>query len=157
MRRPELRSSRLRRSLLKGAGLLAFGRWVPARAEPPDLSAVPELARFLAGREPRWERVRLLLPQLAENGQVVPMKITVDGPFAPGAEVRSLRLYSERNPVPLMAEFEFPTPLPRVEIESRVRLAGTQQLVALATLADGTLLGASAEVVVTIAACLDGT
>src|SRR5262245_27601888 len=113
---------------------------------------IPELARHLAGRKPRWERIRLEMPQLADNGQVVPMRIKVDGPFAPGAEVRSLRLYSEKNPVPLIANFEFPVAVPRVEVDSRVRLAGTQQLVAVATLADGALLAASADVVVTASA-----
>ena len=146
----------MRRSLLKGAGFLAFARWLPARAEPqvPD---IPELSRYLAGRKPRWERIRLEMPQLADNGQVVPMRIKVDGPFAPGAEVRSVHLFSEKNPVPLIASFEFPGAVPRVEVDSRVRLAGTQQLVAVATLADGALLAASADVVVTANACLDGS
>ncbi len=152
-----VRLSRMRRYLLKGAGLLAFAPWFPASAADVDVASMPELVRFLAGRAPRWERMRLELPQLADNGQVVPMKITVAGPFAPGPEVRSIRLYSEKNPVPLIATFEFPVAVARVEVESRVRLAGTQHLVAVATMSDGALLAASAEVVVTIAACMDGT
>jgi sulfur-oxidizing protein SoxY len=157
MTHPTVRSSRMRRHLLKSAGLLAFARWFPAGAAEVDVASIPELGRFLAGRTPRWERIDVKLPQLADNGQAVPMKISVAGPFAPGPEVRSIRLYSEKNPVPLIAIFEFQMAVPRVEVESRVRLAGTQHLVAVATMSDGTLLAGSAEVIVTIAACLDGT
>lgn len=143
--------------MLKGAGVLALARWLPARAAEFPVADIPELATFLAGRKPRWERMRLVLPDLADNGQVVPMKIAVDGPFAPGPEVRSIHLFSEKNPVPLIARFEFPVAVPRVELDSRVRLAGTQHLVAVATMSDGTLLAATTEVVVTFAACMDGT
>jgi sulfur-oxidizing protein SoxY len=101
--------------------------------------------------------VRLDLPRLADNGQAVPMKIAVDGPFAPGPYVRAIHLFSQKNPVPEMAVFEFPVPLERIELESRVRLAGSQRVVAVAAMSDGALLAAGADVVVTIDACMDGT
>jgi sulfur-oxidizing protein SoxY len=115
------------------------------------------MATFLAGRTPRRERVRLELPRLADNGLAVPMRIVVSGPFAPGPFVRTIRLFSEINPVPDMAVFEFLQPPVRVEIESRIRLAGTQQVVAIAEMTDGTLFAAVTEVVVTLAGCMDGT
>jgi sulfur-oxidizing protein SoxY len=147
--------SRTRRRLLQGAVALVCVQWLPARAaELPD---IPALATFLAGRLPRMERVRLTLPQLADNGNAVPMKLIVDGPFGTGPHVTSIRLYSEVNPVPEMAEFDFPVALERIEVESRVRLAATQHIVAVATLSDGALLAAVAEVVVTLAGCMDGT
>ena len=59
--------------------------------------------------------------------------------------------------MPDLAVFEFPLPLERVEIDSRIRLAGTQQVVAIAEMTDGTLLAMAAEVVVTLAGCMDGT
>jgi len=146
-----------RRRLLGGAATLALVPWLPARAADAELPYIPALAAFLAGRTPRWERIRLELPRLADNGQSVPMKITVDGPFAPGPTVRALRLFSQRNPVPEMAVFEYPVPVERVEVESRVRLAGTQRIAAVAEMSDGTLCANAVEVVVTIDACLDGT
>ena len=73
------------------------------------------------------------------------------------AGVRSLRLFSETNPVPLMARFDFVVPPPRVEIESRVRLAGTQRVVAIAELGDGSLEADVVSIIVTLAACLDGS
>jgi sulfur-oxidizing protein SoxY len=147
---------RMRRNVLHGAAALSIVPWLPARAAD-ELPIIPALESFLAGRKPRWERIRLELPRLADNGQSVPMKITVDGPFAPGPSVHTLRLFSQKNPVPEMAVFDYPVPVERVELESRVRLAGTQRIAALAQMSDDTLYAASVEVVVTLAACLDGS
>lgn len=157
MTAPDKRILVSRRRLLLGAGALALSRWSPADAAERDLADIPALAAFVAGRTPRWERMRLDLPRLADNGQAVPMTIVVDGPFAPGPYVSAIGLFSQRNPVPEMAVFEFPAPVERIEIESRVRLAGTQRIVAVATMSDGVLYAAGADVVVTIDACMDGT
>jgi sulfur-oxidizing protein SoxY len=146
-----------RRRLLRGATALVLARYLPAHAADKLLPQIPALSAFLATRTPRWERVSLELPQLADNGQVVPMRLSVAGPFAPGPFVGALHLYSEMNPVPQMAVFEFPVPLERIEVESRVRLAATQHVVALAEMTDGSICAAMTEVVVTLAGCLDGT
>ena len=145
-----------RRRLLQGTAALALAQALPsvAASELPD---IPLLAALLAGRTPRWERVRLELPALADNGQAVPLKLAMPGPFAPGPTVQAIHLFSEKNPVPDMAVFEFPVPVEKVEIDSRVRLAGSQKVVAVAVMSDGALYAAAAEVVVTLAACLDGS
>src|ERR1019366_599429 len=122
-----------------------------------EMPAIPALTSFLAGRSPRWERLRLELPSLADHGQAVPMRLTMAGPFAPGPTLQAIHLFSEVNPVPEMAVFEFPSLPPKVEIDTRVRLAGTQHVVAVAVMSDGGLFAAVAEVIVTIAACLDGS
>ena len=146
-----------RRRLIQGAGALALVACVPARAADNALPSIPALSSFLAGRTPRFERVRLELPSIADNGFAVPMKLTVEGPFAPGPYVKTLRLFSETNPVPAMAAFEFPLPLERIEIESRIRLAGAQQVVAVAEMTDGRIYATAREVIVTLAGCMDGT
>lgn len=146
-----------RRRAIQLGSALALVPWLPARAAERDIADIPALAAFLAGRVPRWERIRLELPRLADNGQAVPMKIVVDGPFAPGPYVKVIRLFSQRNPVPEMATFEFPVAVDRVEIESRIRLAGSQRIVTVATMSDDTLFAAGTDVVVTIDACMDGT
>jgi sulfur-oxidizing protein SoxY len=148
---------RNRRRVLQGAGALAIVGCLPARAAENGWPAIPALTAYLAGRVPLRERVRLDLPRLADNGLAVPLRIVVAGPFAPGPFVRTIALFSEINPVPEMAVFEFPSPVERVEIDTRVRLAGTQQIVAVAQLTDGRLYAAAAEVVVTLAGCMDGT
>jgi sulfur-oxidizing protein SoxY len=148
---PSLRISR--RRLLQTAAVLTVARVLPAAAQ--DLPVIPALASFLAGRSPRWERLKLELPSLADNGQSVPMRITMAGPFAPNSTLQSIHLFSEVNPVPEMAVFEFPSPPPKVEIDSRIRLAGAQHVVAVAVMSDGALYAAAAEILVTIAGCLD--
>jgi sulfur-oxidizing protein SoxY len=157
---PPRRRSMSRRRLLQGAGAWALagpmlgGAPLAAAQEMP---AIPALTSFLAGRSPRWERLRLELPSLADNGQAVPMRLTMTGPLASSPTLQAIHLFSEVNPVPEMAVFEFPSPPPKVEIDTRVRLAGSQHVVALAVMSDGALFAAVAEVIVTIAACLDGS
>jgi sulfur-oxidizing protein SoxY len=146
-----------RRRVLQGTGALVLITCLPARAADGELPAIPAMTKFLAGRTPRRERIRLDLPRLADNGFAVPMRITVAGPFAPGPFVRTVVVFSEINPVPDLAAFEFPLPLERIELDSRIRLAGTQQIVAIAELTDGGLLATANEVVVTLAGCMDGT
>ena len=153
----EIHLSSTRRLLLRSGVALALVPWMPARAAADDLPEIPAMTAFLAGRKPRLARVRLTLPQLADNGQTVPMKVAVDGPFTPATRVTVINLFSESNPVPEMAAFEFPAFVERIEVESRVRLAASQRIVAVASLADGTLLASAAEVIVTIAGCMDGT
>ena len=153
-----IRYSPVRRRVLTATAALAVMPALPSHATaPPDLPATPELAQYLAGRTPQFGRLLLDVPRLADNGNAVPMKLTMSGPFAAGAHLLAIRLYSEKNPVPLMARFEYPSPPARVEIDSRIRLAGTQRVAAIAELANGELHAAVADVVVTIAACLDGT
>ena len=151
------RPSRTRRRLLQSAAAVALVPWLPANAAADELPEIPALSAFLAGRKPRLARVHLTLPQLADNGQTVPMKVIVDGPFAPGPRVTAINLFSEANPVPEMAVFEFPVAVDRAEVDSRVRLATTQRIVAVATMSDGALYATAAEVIVTIAGCMDGT
>ena len=160
MTAPLSRRPMSRRRLLQSAGAWALASPLLAAAPAAvaqEMPAIPALTSFLAGRSPRWERLRLELPALADNGQAVPMRLTMAGPFAPGPVLKSIHLYSEVNPVPEMAVFEFPSPPPKVEIDSRIRLAGSQRVVAVALMSDGALFAAVAEVVVTIAACLDGS
>jgi sulfur-oxidizing protein SoxY len=143
-----------RRRFVQGAAALAIVGVRPVHAALP---AMPSLDKWLAGRTPRFERIKLSIPAIADNGFAVPIRVSVDGPFSPGLYVKSIRLFSETNPVPDMAVFEFPVPIDRVEIESRVRLAGTQQVVVAAEMTDGRVYAISTEVIVTLAGCMDGT
>jgi sulfur-oxidizing protein SoxY len=146
-----------RRRLLQGVGALLIASRLPAARAGPELPPIPSLTSFLAGRSPRWERLHLELPPLADNGQAVPMRLSLPGPFASDSTLQAIHLFSEKNPVPEMAVFEFPSPPAKVEVESRVRLAGAQHLVAVAVMSDGVLYADAAEVLVTIAGCLDAS
>jgi|LauGreDrversion4_2_1035121.scaffolds.fasta_scaffold136984_3 sulfur-oxidizing protein SoxY len=143
-----------RRALLVGA---AAAPWWAGRAFAQADPEVAAYKAFVGARAVRTERLVLDIPRIADNGNLVPVRIALPGPFAPGAEVKSIHLFSQKNPVAQMAVFHFPVPVGRVEVESRVRLAGTQRVAAVATLADGTLYAATADVIVTVSACIDGT
>ena len=132
-------------------------RATPALAQTEEEPEVAAFKTFLAGRKPRTGRLKLDIPRIADNGNVVPVRIVMAGPFAAGAELRTIHLFSEKNPVPQMAVFHFPVAVPRVEVESRVRMAGSQRVAAVATMADGSLYAATADIVVTVSACLDGS
>jgi sulfur-oxidizing protein SoxY len=152
--------NKARRSLLQRTGAIAIAMplaGLALRASAQTLPALPVLTTLLAGRVPRWERLRIEMPLFADNGQAVPIRLSMPGPFAPGPSLQSIHLFSERNPVPDMAVFEFPTPPLKVEVDSRVRLAGAQRLVSIAVMSDGSTFAASADVEVTIAGCLDAS
>jgi sulfur-oxidizing protein SoxY len=149
-----------RRRLLRSAGAIAIAAPLAGlvrHASAQTLPALPVLNSLLAGRIPRWERLRLELPMFADNGQAVPIRLSMPGPFAPGPSVQAIHLFSERNPVPDMAVFEFPAPPLKVEVDARVRLAGSQRVLAIAVMSDGTTYAAGADVEVTIAGCLDAS
>ena len=146
-----------RRRLFQRVGALLIASRLPAARAGPELPPIPALTSFLAGRSPRWERLRLELPPLADNGQAVPMRLSLPGPFASGSMLQAIHLFSEKNPVPEMAVFEFLSPTAKVEVESRVRLAGAQYVVAVAVMSDDVLYADAAQVLVTIAGCLDAS
>lgn len=143
-----------RRAFVAAAAVLPL---LPALARAADQPEVAALKAYAGTRPVRTGRLKLDVPRIADNGNTVPVKIVMAGPFAPGTEVRTVHLFSEKNPVAQMAVFHFPLALPRIEIESRVRLAGSQRLAAVATLSDGSLHAAMADIVVTVSACLDGS
>ncbi len=114
------------------------------------------LTDFLThGRPVRVGRIKLDLPVLAENGNSVPMTVSVDSPMTERDYVRVIHLVSERNPVRLMASFFLGPYSGQAQIVSRVRLAGSQRVFALAEMSDETLWIGSADVVVTLSACID--
>jgi sulfur-oxidizing protein SoxY len=141
-----------RRDFLAGA---AGARALPGTALA-QVDHLDPLVRALANGAPvRKGKVTLVLPQLADNGNSVPIRITVDSPMTAAAHVKSIHLYSERNPVPNMANFYLGPRAGKAEIDSRVRLAGSQRVTAVAKLSDGSFWYDAAPIVVTLSACLD--
>ncbi len=104
-------------------------------------------------RKIREGRVQLDLPKLAENGNVVPVTVSVESPMTEQDYVQSIHLFSERNPLPDMVEFRLGPHNGKARVSTRVRLAETQRVMAVAALSDGTLWSATVEVVVTITGC----
>jgi sulfur-oxidizing protein SoxY len=141
-----------RRDFLAGAaGALALPGAALAQVDPLD----PLVWALADGASVRKGKVTLVLPQLADNGNSVPIRITVDSPMTVADHVKSIHLYSERNPVRNMANFYLGPRAGKAEIDSRVRLAGSQRVTAVAKLSDGSFWYDAAPIVVTLSACLD--
>lgn len=127
-----------------------------ARAQPVAVNDLaPLIAGLTGGAAVTVGRVRVETPRLADNGHSVPMRLAVQSPMTAADHVQSITLLSPRNPRPLIAKFTLGPRAGRAEIVTRVRLNGTQAVLAIAQLSDGTFWSGSAEVEVTESACLD--
>ena len=131
---------------------------LPSRAVRAQTDPLAPLLQKLTGGAPVNDgRVTVETPRLADNGHSVPLKISVDSPMTASDHVRSVTLLSERNPRPVMASFHLGPHAGRAVVVTRVRLNGTQRVLAVAQLSDGSFWSGSAEVEVTESACLDAT
>lgn len=145
-----------RRRFIAALTGLATAPLLPARKASAAIeSLAPVIAKVTGGAPLREGRVKLDIPLLADNGNSVPLKVSVESPMSASDHVRSITLLSERNPRPIMATFYLGPQAGRAEVTTRVRLNGTQRLLAVAQLSDGSYWSGSAEVVVTESACLD--
>ncbi len=143
-----------RRSFLAsvvGTFLVPFLRVRPALALPANLD--PLIREVSGGGLPKTGRVTLTLPPLAESGNSVSLKVRVESPMTATDYVKSIHILSEKNPRPVIARFHFNPRSGKAEISTRVRLAGSQQIVAVAVMSDGSAWLATADVVVIAAAC----
>lgn len=103
----------------------------------------------------RRGRVKVDLPPLVDNGNAVPLTVSVDSPMTAADRVLSIHIRAEKNPEPHVATFRFGPRAGRAVVSTRIRLADTQTVWAYATLADGTVWAGSADSLVTMAACLE--
>ena len=140
-----------RRLLLAAPALLLLPRSAGASPE-----AMAEAIRgFTGGAEVRPGRVAMDISPLVENGNTVPMTVSVDNPMTAENHVKSIHVFNEKNPQPNMGNFYLGPRAGRAQISTRIRLADSQKIVAIAHLSDGSFWSATTEVVVTLAACTD--
>lgn len=140
-----------RRGALAGLALVATTPFAPAATASRDAA----IAAFLAGRKPARGRVRLDIPPLVENGNSAPVTVSVDSAMTEAEHVTRIAVFNEKNPLPEVAEFRLGPPNGRAEVSTRMRLATTQIITALAEFSDGSVGLDEMEVVVTIAACTE--
>ena len=143
-----------RRRFLAITGSLAAVAARPALArEAHDIA--PFVAKITGGARPEPGGVDIDLPQIAEDGDSVPMRVKVASPMTERDHVRAIHVIAERNPRPVVAVFQLGPWSGRAEVATRVRLAGTQNVTVVAALSDGGFRIAKTHVVVATAACLD--
>jgi sulfur-oxidizing protein SoxY len=134
--------------VLAGSGLIV--PLAPAPATPVQVASL--IAELVGDGELQEGRVKLDLPVMVENGNSVGMTISVD---APVGQVRSIDVFAEGNPLPHVLRVQFGPRAGAPRFATRIRLATSQTVIAVAKLADGTCWRDSVELLVTLAACVD--
>jgi sulfur-oxidizing protein SoxY len=135
----------------------------PSALAPPDTAAFREspelraaLARFAGSAVPVEGGVQVDIPELVENGNAVPVTVQVDSPMSAADHVLAIALFTGRNPLPEVAEFRLGPDNGVARVSTRIRLATSQKVVAAARMADGRVRTRHVDVLVTLAACLEG-
>ncbi|KAB2848578.1 MAG: sulfur oxidation protein SoxY, partial [Hyphomicrobiaceae bacterium] len=112
----------------------------------------------ILGDEPLREgRVKIDIPQLADNGNSVLISITVESPMTPADHVKAIHILSEKNPLANIVRFSLGPRAGVARVQTSIRLALTQKVTIVAEMSDGSFWGSSAETIVTAAACLEDT
>ncbi|MBR0952087.1 SoxY-related AACIE arm protein [Bradyrhizobium canariense] len=135
------------------AGTIPIVTLRPLEATPAMLSAA---IRNVVGEAPvRTGKVKLDIPPLVENGNTVPMTVSVASPMTADDHVKSIHVFNEKNPQPNIGNFYLSPSSGRAQVSTRIRLADTQKVVAIARLSDDTFWQVATEIVVTLAACTE--
>jgi sulfur-oxidizing protein SoxY len=139
------------------AGAAALGASVMLR---PVFAATGDLdvaVATYAGRAPVTAgKVKIDIADLVDNGNVVPINITVASPMTAADHVKSIAIFNEKNPQRDVARFELGPRAGKASVSTRMRLAATQKLVAVAHMSDGSYWSHTVEVIVTVVACIEG-
>ncbi len=147
-----------RRAALKGAAsavvMLATAGMLPLPALAQDNDFAERLAEFTGGAEPQAGRIVLDLPEIAENGAAVPMTLSVESPMRPDDHVEAVLVLASGNPNAAVATFRFSPLSGRAEVTTRIRLARTQEVTAVARMSDGSFHMVTREVKVTVGGCI---
>lgn len=148
-------TSPTRRQLLaSSAGLGACLLVRPAAAAPDELATA--ISAWSGGAPVQSGRVKLDIAPLVDNGNTVPISVSVESPMTAADHVTALAVFNERNPQRDVARFTLGPRAGRAHVATRIRLATTQKLVAVARMNDGSYWSHTVEVIVTLAACLEG-
>jgi sulfur-oxidizing protein SoxY len=141
-----------RRQVVVGA---AAALALPAGAQPADTLAAA-VAGFSGGTPVQHGRVKLEIAPLVDNGNVVPLTVTVDSPMTAADHVAAIAVFNEKNPQRDVASFVLGPRAGKAQVATRIRLATSQKLTAVARMADGSYWSDTVDVVVVLAACIEG-
>jgi sulfur-oxidizing protein SoxY len=117
--------------------------------------ALAAMKAIMGSATPRAGKVTLELPALVENGNLVTIKVSVDSPMTQADHVKAVHLIAEGNPLPNIVSFFLGPRAGRAEIGTRIRLANSQRVWAIAQMSDGSFWRGYAETLVTLAACTE--
>ena len=143
-----------RRDVIGAAAGLVGSVWVrSATADADELAAA--VAAFAGGAPVRAGRVEFDIAPLVENGNTVPVTVRVQSPMTDADHVKAIAIFNQRNPQRDVANFSLGPRAGRATVSTRIRLAASQQLVAMAKMNDGSCWSRTVDVLVTLAACVE--
>ncbi|MGD9768448.1 MAG: SoxY-related AACIE arm protein [Pseudolabrys sp.] len=144
-----------RRAVLASGGALTVTALTlrPASATPETMRAA--IRQIVGDAEPKKGRVHLEIPPLVENGNTVSCSVSVDSPMTQADHVKAIHIVNEKNPQPNVISVALGPRAGRARFSTRIRLADTQKVIAIAQLSDGSFWSDSADVVITLGACLE--
>ena len=156
VQRIEMRSVS-RRDLIKfsvaGSVVILSAGLLPDLAHA-DVKATSEAIKKLIGDKKMMEgRITIEAPQIAENGNTVPIGFEVDSPMTDADHVKSVHIFADQNPSPTVGSFHFSPASGKAKVNTRMRMMKTQNILAVAEMSDGSVFMAKAPVKVTIGGC----
>jgi sulfur-oxidizing protein SoxY len=135
------------------AGTIPIVTLRPLEATPAMLNTA--IRNVVGEAQIRTGKVKLDIPPLVENGNTVPITVSVASPMTANDYVKSIHVFNEKNPQPNIGNFHLTPASGRAQVSARIRLADTQKVVAIARLSDDTFWQVTTEIVVTLAACTE--
>lgn len=145
-----------RRNVLTGIAASGVVSLVPVRSLATTALRQEVVAKLTGGAPIHDRRVKLVIPALAESGFSVFTTVEVESPMTDTDHVRRVHILSERNPIAHLLTWHLGPRAGLAKVSTNIRLAASQQVTALAEMSDGTFWRDRKEVVVTVAACIDG-
>ena len=149
-----------RRKFLAAAGGLAVAAALPSTAAAQLIRTKPNNMPEVIGRLVGMARinkgkVKLGLPPLVENGNLVPLSVSVESPMTETDYVKAIHVFTDKNALPEVISFYLGPRAGRANVGTHARLADTETVVAIAQMSDGSFWSDSVDVIVTTAACLE--
>lgn len=153
-RRLDSRREASRRHVLATGSLALLAAALAPHMVLADEKAVnDEIKKLFGDKKAESGKIKLDVPQIAENGLVVPVNIEVESPMSAEDYVKAVHVFAEGNPVPQVITYRFTPACGKASAATRIRLAQTQNVVCMAEMSNGKLYAAKAEVKVTIGGC----
>jgi sulfur-oxidizing protein SoxY len=148
-----MRSPIDRRGFLVGAALVSVLPLASARATPEAMAAA--IKEVVGEGTIREGKVKLDLPPLVENGNTVPLTVSVESPMTPADHIKAIHVFNEKNPQPHVFSARLGPRNGKAVVATRIKLADSQKILAIAETSSGAFFSASADVIVTLAACIE--
>ncbi|MFG1361689.1 thiosulfate oxidation carrier protein SoxY [Xanthobacter versatilis] len=143
-----------RRRALQLAGIAALAAVLaPRMSFATEAQVAEEMIKLFGGKAMGEGKIKLDVPEIAENGLVVPINIDVDSPMTEADFVKSVHVFADGNPLPQVVTYTFTPDSGKASASARMRLAQTQNVIAVAEMSSGALFSARSQVKVTIGGC----